>query len=475
MTDIKSEFKSLNSPVISVKIKDSGFSYECFGGVSVNIGNVVASGYYESSDLQDLSYAGALCFASSIIESALGASDCNTEACVEALIRLREELKEYFPILARQISEWICDICFICDSLQLIPQLCKEGLYDIPYGPEYLIYDWVYDILHEPFEKWSGDKLISALPYICRYDFTLSEYYRENTELYERVFVCALLPFVKNLISERGEEILTPKVKKACRTSFCGLTCSDRAVKIMEIEYLSFSECDAFFDALTSAVRYCDNLVRQSLSASSKLMGIGLLPEQRKLISESLRGGIPGLLAPLKAVGRKPKKKVGALSVKAENAAKEKPSEPISLDVDFTKARELLEKSWILSELFDTGDEEGQIIYSENKVVLPKEEETKAVEESGTSQLSEWEEFILSLSDREREILRCILGGGDAASLSRSFGGMPLGFAHVINEKALESIGDIVIDAGDGKQLSVFEDYREILSEIMNKGIGGEI
>lgn len=451
MSELKLDISNSESPILAVKITDADFSYGNFGGPSAEAEEAAAQSTEKAPG--EYSYERILRRSAGIIDSAANGALAGAQAAAE--LKVLFDACD-FQTLKMQISQWICDICLISDTVHLIPELCECD----PVCKEFKIFLFIKDVIAGVPDT---EKLLTALPYMCGYDYRASKFYKENEELYSRIFSAALPEFVLSLLSECGLEIFTPRVVRACRTTFNGALCRAKSVKKVELEYLSFSECGVVIDAVTSAVRYCDNLARQALGESSRLSGISLSGAQRRIISNAVRCNFPGLLPEMQRVGRKPK----ITTVKKEVKVKEDTLEKLDLNIDFGIAKDLLEKSFEISELFGSFDEGEEVVeLSGNFEPLSDVQDNADKNTCEVSGDSEWEEFAGALTIEERQVLTCLILGGDIYELSRRLSGMPLGFADAINEKAQDICGDIVIcEQGDG--LCVISDYIEIISELI--------
>ena len=67
----------------------------------------------------------------------------------------------------------------------------------------------------------------------------------------------------------------------------------------------------------------------------------------------------------------------------------------------------------------------------------------------------------------EKRVLAAVLRGEDPAPSLRKLGAMPLGVIAEINEKAAESLGDILIEETPDGGFAVPEEFREELSSLI--------
>lgn len=76
-----------------------------------------------------------------------------------------------------------------------------------------------------------------------------------------------------------------------------------------------------------------------------------------------------------------------------------------------------------------------------------------------------WERLRGALSEAETQMLRAALHGGDAKAAARQQGAMLEVLAEGINEKAVDIVGDVLLEIGD--TAAVYEEYREDLLKVM--------
>ncbi len=455
----------------SVSVRKRAYNYGSFSAPSKNIIDMKNAADYSDEDLYILS----IWHISDIIDKSVGKAPRET---IDELVSVMQLHCEKFPVLRRLFAEWICDFCLISGELSYLGELFGKNIKSASLAADFLIGDFLGCFPFDDRES-SCEKLLLALPYLCDYDYTLSVHFKENTELYGKVLCAAVLNTLCEAAEEKGEDFLSVCVRRISREAYPGLMCKSENAKVIDIEYMPYSENAELSALVTSAVKYADNLIRQGLGIKSKIPNPGLAPKYRATLIEAVRKAAPGLLPMPAKVGRKPKPENEKKRRKKypEDTAEAVP--PLDLSIDFAKAKRLEAESWKLAELVganydgakidfsteiydDTGISQDKLV---ENIVAEKEknESAQKMQESG-----EWSEFFAALSENEVKILKCILCGGDVAALSRSLGGMAHGFADSINEKAQDTYGDIIIDTEDDGEFCVFSDYADELSEIIN-------
>lgn len=423
-----------------------------------------------SRDLDDTSFIHCIKRVSDIIDKSGSKKTADT---VQEMLLVLELYRGKSELLCRMISEWICDLCLINGELAYLSGLFCRKLSATYLTADFLVGDFIEAFLQNNKENIRR-KLICALPYMCDYAYAASEPKRKNSELYETVVTEAVLAVLDVARNDDEGAFFSHRTAKVVRCAYQGLVCKCENSKILEIEYISYSENSHLRALVTSAVKYADNLVRQGLGIKSKLPCTGLLPEYRRCAVEAVRHAVPELLPVPSKVGRKPKPE-NEKKRKEREAQISEMYEPISLDIDFAKAKRLEAESWRLAELVGSDYGGAQLEFSapalekdmprESTCDKPAKDMNSVADAYGTG---EWAEFLEALTDKEKRVLVCILCGGDVAALSKSLGGMAHGFADSINEKAQDTYGDIIIETDADGVFCVFEDYAAEISEIIN-------
>lgn len=419
---------------------------------------------------------------------------------LRTLTELRDASKGTMSILSERLSGWIRDFCIYSGEIekafsQYSEQEYSDGLLlDYVFGrlielslrkPDSVPFDTIYDYLQ-----------------LCHFTEYGSEIYASNSEIYAKAF-CAVLPrTVEALYIERGRGFLYPQSKPFRRRAFQGLMCGSLS-GVFEGEYVPFSENSELSEILGVVSRCTDNILRQGLGIKTRLPCASPSAELRRLALDSVREALPGFLPAPAKVGRKPKKPLEDAEKKGE-VVHEPYKEPLCLDIDFAKAKKLEAESWRLAALMG-GD------YGKNDVSLTldiekygegnSEKATDETIENGTAtheaiteegnngclsddkansefneifgEISEeYTELFRSLSLDEIRILKCIAEGKDVNALARGLGGLALGFADSINEKATDTLGDIILDTSSLSP-EFIEEYRDELCDILTVDNGG--
>lgn len=140
------------------------------------------------------------------------------------------------------------------------------------------------------------------------------------------------------------------------------------------------------------------------------------------------------------------------------------------LDTIRANAQMITEKLLVDGE-YDEADNEEPI--AEHPAAEPTEipappAETAAKPDESSEAADEWDAFARSLSETEKEAVQMVLQGapmGDFQNLAKSSGLMPEVLADRINQKAIDSVDDNIMELSD--QITIFDEYREDLKRVI--------
>ncbi len=459
MNKMSYEYLPKYGPIRSVKIDAWKYPYKNFCQ-NKNISKTDYAKYKEllynkipfESDNKAYLTALSAYFASSLLNNAENQSD---ESVISGLLNLYDVYLKKIPMFAARVPEWICDFCLIKESPEVFFQICVSRMFNAFFANDYFIWSCVSSFLQGNIAD-AEEKTMLALNGLCRNDYKRFLHRNSQVKLYESAIRAVMPQVFRKAAPENGKDFFVPPPKTVFRNAYSGLACKSEVLKTFEIVYIPFSECSSLCSLTTESVKYTENLIRQGSGIKSKIPGISLPVDYRKLISDTLRERFPNFLPPLSKVGRKPKKFDGILA--KANSEKENfapTSEQVEkFSVDLKKAEKLEAESWQIAELFggDYGNDEITVnlcktenaenppskSLSPNSPIDSKKHKTNVPEE--------WKDFFETLSQTEKDFMSCIAQGKNTVAFSKKLGGLPLGFADSINEKASETYGDIVID-----------------------------
>lgn len=268
------------------------------------------------------------------------------------------------------------------------------------------------------------------LAYCCSYDYKTSKFAtEENLPLYDEHIIGALSRVVQKL-SENGR-ILSGLPFGDCKVNakaFEGAICSSALRYTLSVEYCSFSRSHELRFIVGDTVKYAENKIRAHLGIKSKLTVYSLPQELCLVVDEYFKSYLP----------------VVRRTVKRE----EKPCEYDVLyelpkrELDLSNAAKIELESW------DTTRELVGESVSDEPIQNVVQETLSTEEDDG---------FGIYL-----EALRALHGGNSSVllSLARSMSKPAEAVVDMINEKAVEIIGDIIIEDTDGRYVLI-EDYAD--------------
>ena len=465
--------------IVTLRILSADYGYLPFDGILSererrNFDGMLDSGVRLSGLSRTAFERYAVRYVASLVES-------EDERTAERLSALRDLYRHDFPRLSGKVNGWLFDYLLSKGEYDSAFDLCKGRGFPLPFERDYRIGRLLDDVKSGVYRSDTEEKLMLAILAMSQYNFTESRYYTGNEDTFKAAMGAAVFALLREVHKERNEELFDLPERTERRCCYIGLPCRSECSRTVEITYIPYSEGLPLCELVTSAVQYTENLVRQGLGVNVKLPVGSLLSEYRKICSEAVREELPGFLPAPAKVGRKPK--VRSEKTEKEVVKEAERSEPISLDIDFSRAKRLEAESWRLASVLGGDYGVGDISYTPNSEdtssgIAPstdasdKPEKTDEVapervkEEEFADIPEDWRELFSSLSESEIAFLSCIAKGGDVEAFARSKGAMALGLCDSINEKASDTYGDIIIDTS-GTALSFFEEYKDELYEIL--------
>ncbi len=136
-------------------------------------------------------------------------------------------------------------------------------------------------------------------------------------------------------------------------------------------------------------------------------------------------------------------------------------SRRISVSVDEKRLERIRENALLIQEKLLV-----EPVFEEEDLPSPAPVEPERTQEPVGG--DDWPRFAASLSEAEKGAVRLALGGGSPREfyeLARGWGVMPEVLVDGVNEKALEQVGDNVLELTDG--LLVYDEYRESLERVI--------
>jgi hypothetical protein len=360
-------------------------------------------------------------------------------ACA-SLIDIWVHYREEYPQLRSALGEWICDYSLLngipirySDSMITADMIKGCSLPEVFFG----------------FEEDKPETIASFLLSFCNgYQYRKSKFYAENAALYDQMIPGCLLRVVPFLRFWEGEN--AARKKHVSRSAFVGALCSYRVRKHIEVDYIPL--CSAELKSLvTGIIKYAENILRACIGIRSRL-GVAELPQ-------AMRSAIDGYFE------EHFPRHAGKFEI---TPAYEKLYDGTSEAFNLEKALEIEKNSWEVTEqlvdAFEENDQNDEL--SDGFVLQDKkgsdENECITEEKAETESMGVVSEFLAQI-DAYRPFFDAAVSRD--TRLEKEFckqkGMFPEHIADIINEKAADILGDIVLlETDDGYVL--IEDYREM-------------
>ena len=352
---------------------------------------------------------------------------------LERLLSLWENYRADFPRLDYYMSQWCADYVLINE----IDFDFAEILRRIPLRVQSM----------RPFlELYLNDALktgLHALPFDCLCEFSSyrmenSRFYRGREEMCQNAVRAALAEIDRSLREAKQVgllEYLAPRPKREVWESYQGAVCGRAAARRVEAEYIPFSRSTGLRDFVGSVMRCVENALRKREKYAGRLRSIELSQAVIRAIDRSLAG---------------------------KTIADEKLPGVV---IDLSRAAALEAESWdntrrLIEAVQESAPEEEPMFAEE----APPEPPPLPEEETAPADGDAWQDFAAGLEPVHRSLLRALLDGADSAALSaiaaEAFS-FPEALYDDINERAADTIGDILIDAENGE---IYEEHRAPLA-----------
>ncbi len=349
-----------------------------------------------------------------------------------------------FPRIDKFMAEWVCDYCLIhglpCPEEAVRPFL-KKLLPLVSLREFYL----------GGMGDFSPHGVEMALAFYSDYRWQDSHYAAQHHDLFEKHLVAAVTPAVERLLSDSSLFAETARSYQK-HDAFCGSLCAHNIKSRIEVEYYAVRDVSAVRTAITAAVKYAENKLRSLLVVKSRLTVPPFDEELRLLIDRYFAQQGESILPPTRV---------------KEKPAYEHLYEAKTSGVNFENAAQIERLSWentrilvpeedaqIFEEIKNEQKYKADAIFAASAVEQPPKAEPPA-EEGGSPFSQEEKTYLAMLLDGDPAGVRAVLL---AASV------MEAQLAEGINEKALDMLGDIVLD-GTADGYRVIEEYREEVSQ----------
>ena len=376
----------------------------------------------------------------------------------EELCALWENYRAEHVQLDKYLPSWLLDYCFIHKIPLAVDRI--SGFLSAVFRFSYLreAYLGSADCVCDAIDS----AIVSG---ISGYDYKKSKYYTdENKQLFDaHIYGAAAAGLGLGIKSMRDASVGAP-TSTMRREAYVGALCTSTAARSIEIEYQPIYRTGMLRAEATLAVKYAENRLRGILGVRSRLSVNDL--------SDKVRAGVDEYFSEHFSDVLKKQKKEQPESAPSYMAYYE--SESTGLEI--CRAADIERASWstaqLMGECFEDDENEAEVNFEmpaeesrDNNQARMSEPAFSSFEVSFSlsDNVAEPEEgvkaLVMALSERERTVLSLLLSDPSAAErYAVSEGTFLADVCDAINERALELIGDILVECvGDG--YSVLCDY----------------
>lgn len=360
---------------------------------------------------------------------------------LEKIIDLWNAYNENHPPLSKHLCEWIVDYALIHNVSIPLEKLSAILPNIRPKHHSILSNMYLFDYLFTSEERITSENIRFACEVLCNYSPFTTRYYED--ENYRNLFDKCTVEIFKKMyelgyFSHDNYSHLQQEVKLS-RPSYLSAVCSAKNKKSVTVIYRPYSSSELLKIAFSNILKHIENKIRIHLGYKSRLSGIVLNDGMRELIDNFMKASYPP-------------------PTKAQRTLLPPPSSPCvqsikKVEINFENAKKIEDASWKTTEKLTEGIE---IQYDDAEQIaapsIPSPDQTE-----DTS-------LISILTSLERETVRMLLDGESYEKIQEfllSKGALPDAVIDSVNEKALEVIGDTVIDTSD---YTIIQDYIDELS-----------
>jgi len=342
-----------------------------------------------------------------------------------------------FSAISAKLAMWICDF-------SLLYKLPTPS--NTPHGIGKHVVSLKEFYLNMP----KGDFEVCArslIKYGTEYDYRTSKFAKgENLKLFDR-YVFGAVEVAVRFYSKNGVMLseLASEDSKLIRNAFEGALCTSSMRYELEVKYCSFSRSNELRYLMADIVKYAENKIRAYIGVKSKLTVYSVSLELQKAIDAYFESELFCI----------PKK----LSKKEEKHEYDVLYDLPRKEFSINDAKNIESLSWSVTEDLISAFEMDEVRSTENTDRDPMSMQNKAENtpyDSGDgilSKLGEYGAFVQAVKNKDPNACRSI-----ATKLNK----LEDAIVDAINEIAVEVIGDILIEDGDGGY-EILECYLELI------------
>lgn len=356
-----------------------------------------------------------------------------------AIVRLWSAYRESNPEINKYLFDWITDYALIHNIAVPFDELSRFLPY-IKTKPQSLLYNmYFFDYVFADAEKLTYENIVSACTVLSNHNPFKGKHYAD--EEYKNAFEECLVPVFKSLFEiglfNPDGVCLQRSELKVSHPLYLSAVCSTANQKNLTVIYYPYISNEIIRTAFSNVLKYTENKIRAFLGIKNRLSGIVLSDEIRNVIDTYIESRYPAA------------KKTNTPSTRDEI-----PHEIKKISVNLSRAKEIEDLSWQTTEKLTEGLE----IEDDEAFVIPEpQNEPKQNDENHS--------LFDMLDDTEKAILKLMLENSavEIEQTAREHGTMLDAVVDGINEKALECIGDTVINTAD---YTLISDYIDELSAL---------
>ena len=205
------------------------------------------------------------------------------------LLRLWTEYRSTYPRLDRLLSEWICDFCLI----HRLPPPTGNFVYRMNGAlASCSLKEFYVGGIYGSGTDYMG---ATMLTFCSNYSYKDSKFYKSDTsELYDKHIPGALNAVFEYMRSnEENNCFFKTENSRVMRDAFSGALCSFAIRKKLEIEYISLLRSYDLRFLVTDAIKYSENKLRAAIGIKSRLTVHSLTASIRECIDKYFADALP--------------------------------------------------------------------------------------------------------------------------------------------------------------------------------------
>jgi TerB N-terminal domain/TerB-C domain len=359
------------------------------------------------------------------------------------LLVLWRQYRTRYPHLNNYLPDWLEDFAFV-HHLTIDP---KDLM--LEYDPQW---SYRFEELVGQYAKVPPSKMpLGMIARLSHHDFEQSNFFQDgNQEIVSR-FVGLALDLVDHQLRESSkssegifETFAPPAGRHTYRQVFSGAHYDGPQAKRTVREPPAYSQHPPLQEFLKGIVKHTENRLREATGFKTRLRSFEILDEHRAIIDRLIPVAKP-----------EPKR-----TAKSKLIAPEPSVAPVRIELDLGRVQALQTESNEVREMLLSGLEDEVVIRP--PVIVTAVPVPSIIEPVSVG--SGWQALSSLLSDTQIEALRIVLEGQRVMFTLREIanreGTMPELLLDAINEAALETVGDAILDAS-GDEPAVYDDYSD--------------